>query len=99
TGPGDIATWCGALAYCEGLTLAGHDDWRLPNVMELVSLVDYGRSQPAIEPLFETAMENPCYHSSNFLRGGPAPGEFAVDFGIGLMFGGGGLPCYVRGVR
>ena len=44
--------WCGALAYCEDLELAGHDDWRLPNVRELQSIVDYGRSAPAINPVF-----------------------------------------------
>ena len=48
------ATWCDALAYCEGLSLAGHDDWRLPNVRELHSLVDYGRDAPPLDPVFNT---------------------------------------------
>jgi hypothetical protein len=43
---------CEALAYCENLSFAGHDDWRLPNVRELQSIVDYGRSEPAIDPIF-----------------------------------------------
>jgi hypothetical protein len=34
-------TWRGALAYCEELSLAEHDDWRLPDVKELHSIVDY----------------------------------------------------------
>jgi hypothetical protein len=34
-------TWMEALAYCEDLSLAGHDDWRLPDVKELHSIVDY----------------------------------------------------------
>lgn len=33
--------WRDALAYCEGLELANHTDWRLPSVVELQSLVDY----------------------------------------------------------
>jgi hypothetical protein len=44
--------WCNALAYCEGLNLAGHDDWRLPNLRELQSIVDYGRVDPSIDPVF-----------------------------------------------
>jgi hypothetical protein len=33
-------TWTSAIAYCEGLTLEGKSDWRLPNVNELVGLLD-----------------------------------------------------------
>ena len=31
--------WDGAMAFCKHLHLAGHDDWRLPNVKELKQLV------------------------------------------------------------
>jgi hypothetical protein len=48
----DVPRWCDALAFCEGLQLADHDDWRLPNVRQLQSLVDYGRSDPALDPVF-----------------------------------------------
>ncbi|MCZ6794290.1 MAG: DUF1566 domain-containing protein [Planctomycetota bacterium] len=34
-------------AYCENVELAGHDDWRLPNVRELESIADYGGRGPA----------------------------------------------------
>ncbi|MCA9961114.1 MAG: DUF1566 domain-containing protein, partial [Anaerolineales bacterium] len=49
--------WDEAIAYCESSTLAGYDDWRLPNAKELQYLVDYGRSpdttnSAAIDPLF-----------------------------------------------
>ena len=33
--------WYSAISYCENLTLGGHSDWRLPNVSELKSLVNY----------------------------------------------------------
>lgn len=48
----DNRNWEEALAYCEGLNLAGKGDWRLPNYRELASLVDYSRYHPAINPLF-----------------------------------------------
>lgn len=39
--------WEAALAYAENSTLAGYDDWRLPNVRELQSIVDYTHSPSA----------------------------------------------------
>lgn len=44
-------TWANAITNCEGLTYptsGGHTDWRLPNVKELQSIVDYGRVSPSI---------------------------------------------------
>ncbi|MCA9130584.1 MAG: DUF1566 domain-containing protein, partial [Planctomycetales bacterium] len=46
-----------ALAYCEVLSLGGTDKWRLPNIKELHTVVDYSRSpdttdSPAIDQLF-----------------------------------------------
>lgn len=38
----DQVPWCEALAYCEDLNFAGHDDWRLPNVSELQSVARFG---------------------------------------------------------
>lgn len=40
--------WADALAYCNGLTLGGHTDWRLPNVKELFSLIDFAFFEPAL---------------------------------------------------
>ena len=34
-----VAGWAAAKAYCENLDYAGHDDWRLPDIDELKSLV------------------------------------------------------------
>jgi hypothetical protein len=38
-------------AYCRGLTLGGHHDWRLPEVIELVSIADTSRAEPAVDPV------------------------------------------------
>jgi hypothetical protein len=37
-------TWAAALAYCEALVHAGHNDWRLPNLKELATIVDESAS-------------------------------------------------------
>lgn len=41
--------WEKALAYAEASTIAGYEDWRLPNVKELQSIVDYSRSPSATD--------------------------------------------------
>ncbi len=45
---GGSKTWTDALSYCNNLSLAGNSDWRLPNVKELTSIVDYTRGGPSI---------------------------------------------------
>ena len=47
TDSGSGMDWEAALAYAESATTAGYDDWRLPNVKELQSIVDYTRSPSA----------------------------------------------------
>jgi hypothetical protein len=56
--------WADALSYAEDMEFGGYSDWRLPNVKELQSIVDYTRSpgttsSAAISPLFNsTEMTN-----------------------------------------
>lgn len=38
----DTTTQAEAVSRCDGLTLGGHTDWRLPSMIELVTLIDYG---------------------------------------------------------
>ncbi len=40
-------TWTGALSYANNLTLCDKDDWRLPNLNEIESLVNAGQSDSA----------------------------------------------------
>ncbi len=48
TAPGDFI-WKDALVYSENLTLAGYSDWRLPNINELKTIVDYTRYDLAVD--------------------------------------------------
>jgi hypothetical protein len=41
--------WQAATRYCACLTLDEHDDWTLPSRLELVSIVDYTRQNPALD--------------------------------------------------
>lgn len=43
--------WQEALEAARALDYAGHDDWRLPTVQELDSILDFGRSEPALDPI------------------------------------------------
>lgn len=57
--------WIAAITHCEGLSLAGYSDWRLPNIIELRTLVDYARSNPAIDTvIFQYANPSLYYWSS-----------------------------------
>ncbi len=49
---GQSATWTEAIAYCDDLDFAGYTDWRLPNIRELISLVDYGAAEPAMNEIY-----------------------------------------------
>ncbi len=44
-------SWSQALALARDFRYGGYADWRLPNVHELQSLVDFGRARPALDPL------------------------------------------------
>jgi hypothetical protein len=78
----DGLTWQGALKYCEGLSFAGHDDWRLPNVRELRSILDYGRRIPCIDPIF--GAESRWYWSST-TNADVTDSAWLADFAGGLV--------------
>jgi len=59
---GKTMNWQQALAYAEKLKLAGHDDWRLPNVKELQSLVDYARAPDARAKSARSAAIDPVFN-------------------------------------
>jgi len=78
-------TWEQALSYCESSTLAGYNDWRLPNRNELQSIVDYSRYNPSIDPIFSNTVSS-SYWSSTTNAGYPGLAWF-VFFGYGDVNG------------
>jgi hypothetical protein len=42
-------TWDEAVTYCSDLKLAGHEDWRVPTPIELLSIMDVEISNPALD--------------------------------------------------
>ena len=81
----DQVRWCDALEYCDNLSFAGHDDWRLPNVRELQSILDYGIccELPPIDPVFR-ALQSSSYSSSTSLVSHPDR-VWLVNFNQGLV--------------
>lgn len=53
-----------ASGYCENLTLGGFGDWRLPNIDELQTIVDYNKSNPAISSVFLNSSPNYYWSST-----------------------------------
>jgi uncharacterized protein DUF1566 len=91
----DALYWRAALAYCENLVFADHDDWRLPDVLELKSIVDYGRLNPSIDPVFSSFSRG--YWSSTSHVG--YSGEWVVFFVNGQVALREGDHYSVRAVR
>lgn len=85
------ATWLDALAMSNSLAsgkcgLTDHSkagDWRLPNIIELRSIIDFGTYRPALPPdqLF-IDFQPTVYWSSSTVPAFPALGWFAT-FGVG----------------
>jgi hypothetical protein len=87
--------WREALAWAQNQNTAkflSHDDWRLPSVKELQSIVDYSRSpdtshSPAIDPLFK------CTTITNEAHQADYPFYWSATTHAGFL--GGGSAMYV----
>lgn len=97
---GQQYTWRDALSYCASLTLGGHDDWRLPTEIELVSLVDDSIATP---PAIDAAAfpDTPAgYYWSSIPAAGSLDNAWLVDFDTGSAYAAAvDAPEYVRCVR
>jgi len=74
----------GATTYCNDLALAGYFDWRLPSVGELLGVVDYGRSFPAINQMVFPGVKMDWYWTST-TRVESTGTVWGVDFNRGFV--------------
>lgn len=70
--------WDTALGYCLDLELGGYTDWRMPNIKELKSIVDYGRGNQTIDPAFSYAANN--YYWSSTIFANDSRGVWFINF-------------------
>ncbi|MDM8537223.1 chitobiase/beta-hexosaminidase C-terminal domain-containing protein [Desulfobacterales bacterium HSG17] len=92
-------TWENALAYCENLSTSGHDDWRLPDLKELASIVDLTQHSPAINTEYFSNTEVLIYWlSSTHVRYTDHARCMNFDNGYG-SYGSKTSSRYVRAVR
>ena len=93
--------WLTALSYCEGLEIGSKTDWRLPNVKELSSIVDYSKS-PTIDETEFPDTESTYYWTSTTVVSIFA---YFIEFSGGTIFyqykdiAGQGGEYFVRCVR
>ena len=71
-----------AKTYCSELRLGTFDNWRLPTIKELLSIVDYTRVEPAIFKTFDYVEEESFYWTST-----PVAGEDDEFWGVNFKHG------------
>jgi hypothetical protein len=76
-----IWDWLGDVNAEGGPGYAGHNDWRIPNRRELESIVDAGRYNPPIDPIFGPTVVSYYWSSSSYAF--LPSNAWGVDFGYG----------------
>jgi hypothetical protein len=80
-------TWQGSLDYCANLSLGGLSGWHLPNISELLSIVQYDTINNGVA--IDGAFQNPSgdlYWSSSQNEGLPGL-SWSVTFNLGVVDG------------
>jgi len=97
------ATWLIQKQRCDDLVLAGKDDWRMPNILELLSIIDVSKFPCApVEFLFPNDNNNETFFGGDIITGRP---DYFYEAGFRIPNSGscqGGKSyalCFVRPVR
>lgn len=90
--------WADAKQAVADCRIGGFADWRLPTIKELLSIVDYERTEPAIDSAFQC--ESAWYWSATPLASSPSDCAWGVVFGSGFSYWSlQGNEGFVRAVR
>lgn len=76
--------WNGAIEYCKNLNFAGFADWRLPSRMELLSIADKTKVNPAMQDGFKNVVFG--FYWSNAYFASVSSGAWYVYFVSGNSF-------------
>ena len=76
--------WDDAVIYCDKLALNGMTHWRLPTFLELLSITDYSRVDPAIDSHFDEVAMGTYWTSTNFSASKAR--AWTIDFRTGKTY-------------
>ena len=77
---GQQTDWDSVIDWCNSLVFGGYDDWRLPNMKELQSIIDYGTDSPAIDTTYFTNTKWLDYYWTSTTVNNATPYAWAIVF-------------------
>lgn len=99
SGPNEKLSWSHAFETCSNLNYAGYDDWRLPTISELFTILYFDnwplvKSSPSVFPDMEVSVNSGYWSSTSklFIEFASGYESYDVnDYAWIIFFGGGGV--------
>lgn len=80
---GEQCEWQEATDYCENLVYGGYDDWRLPAVEELETIIDHGKRDPSVDTVYFPDIGTPYNFYWTSTSGIYSSSSFYINFFLG----------------